>query len=138
MRIGAGIALTAGLLGIAGCGRSGPATYPVHGQIRTAPGGLEALVGSHVEAARVDDERIRSSGIIQPDGSFDLEMHQAGAVLCGAEAGKYKVRIIPADENRTDRRRVLDAIGSRVLTFKTTPFVIDVPSDAVTIDVSKR
>ena len=131
--------LTAALLGVAGCGRGGPATYPVEGRLEVVGADIALLAGSFIEAARVDDPSVRSSGVIEADGTFSLDTQYAGSILHGATAGKHQVRILLNDDDRKANRLAQKTLPTRYLAFQTSGLVIDVPSDAcVTLQVSAR
>jgi hypothetical protein len=125
-----------GLLGVLGCDRVGPKTYPVRGKVELVSGDVRELAGSHVEAALAGDPAVRSSGEIQPDGSFSLQTLHAGVILRGAPEGDYQVRIILADEGGGRRRRPLD---HRLLQFGTSGLSFRVPASGdLTLRLAQR
>jgi hypothetical protein len=131
--------LAASLLGVAGCGRGGPATYPVEGRLEFAGADIAVLTGSYLEAARVDNPSERSSGVLEADGSFNLQTQRAGSIFHGAAAGKYQVRILLADDDRKTHRLAQSQLPTRYLAFQTSGLTIEVPtSDAVTLRVLAR
>ncbi|HEX3313584.1 MAG TPA: hypothetical protein VHR72_01780 [Gemmataceae bacterium] len=131
--------IAASLLGVAGCGRSGPATIPVEGRLELAGANIAVLAGSYIEAARVDDPSVRSSGVIEADGTFALETQRGGSIARGAPAGKYQVRILLNDDDRKSHRLAQKTLPTRYLAFQTSGLVIDVPTDdAITLRVSAR
>jgi hypothetical protein len=133
------ILMTAIVLGALGCGRGGPATYPVEGRLEFAGADIAVLAGSYLEAARVDNPSERSSGIIESDGTFTLQTQHAESILHGATAGKYQVRILLADDDRKVRRLAQSLLPTRYLAFQTSGLTIEVPTgDGVTLRVLAR
>ena len=138
-RVRTGIVLMVLLLNVLGCGRGGPKVYSTRGKVELLGADVKLLAGSFVEAALISDANVRSSGVIQPDGSFKLGTHHAGSVVNGAGEGKYQVRIVLADDDKQAYRQAVTAIAPRFLDFKTSGLFIDVPSSAdVTIELSPR
>jgi hypothetical protein len=126
-------------LGVFGCGRNGPATYPVEGKVELAGADVKNLAGSHIEAVLASDSAVRASGQIQDDGRFSLDTLHAGAIFHGAPEGNYRVRIIIADDDPASRRRAALLVSPRFLDDKTSGLSIDVPtSGEVTIAISPR
>lgn len=123
----------------AGCGQSGPKTYPVAGKVVLTAGDASKLAGHHVEAALEGDSAVRAFGIIGADGSFTLETLQAGAIQKGAREGKYQVRILPADEDDDGRKLKRPPVAARHLKFETSGLSIQVPANGeVTLAVATR
>jgi hypothetical protein len=116
-----------------GCGKNGPATYPVQGVVELTGAEVQHLAGGHVEIALVSDPAVRASGAIQADGRFQLETIRAGNILPGAQAGEYRVRIILTEEDSKSRRQAAQAVAPRFLDFKTSGLTLEVPvgSDVV-------
>ena len=107
-----------GLFAIAGCGGpAGPKTYPVKGQVQLAGGEVKVLAGHNVEAALETDSTVRAYGLIQDDGSFELETLRAGVLQSGAAEGKYRVRVALSDDDPEARNRATQAVNPRFLTF---------------------
>jgi len=132
------LTLTASLLSTVGCGGGNP-TYPVEGRLEFTGADIAVLAGSYLEAARVDNPSVRSSGVIEPDGAFALETQDAGTIRRGATAGKYQVRIILNDDDRKARGLAQKTLPTRYLAFQTSGLVIDVPNDdGVTLHVLAR
>ena len=127
-RVAAGL-LAAGLIAAAGCGRGGPETYPVTGRVLHSSGGEAALAGSYVEAVLQGDPTVRASGVIGPDGSFELATLLGGTILEGAREGTYSVRIIPNDEDAASTRRAAAAVAPRYLSFETSGLTLRVPPE---------
>src|SRR5689334_17096083 len=96
-RVLACLLLVASVLASNGCGRNGRKLHAVRGRVALQNADVKLLSGSFVEFALVTDPTIRSSGIIQPDGSFRLETLENGSTRAGIAAGKYRVRIVVAD-----------------------------------------
>jgi hypothetical protein len=134
-----GIALMVLLVNVAGCGRGGPKLHSTKGKVELTGADVKLLAGSFVEAALISDVNVRSSGVIQPDGSFKLGTFHAGSVVNGAGEGKYQVRIVLADDNNQAYQQAEAAIAPRFLDFTTSGLFIDVPSSAdVKIELSPR
>ena len=112
------LVLILALLSILGCGRGGPRTHSIKGKVELASGDVKLLAGSFVEAALISDSNVRSSGVIQPDGSFKLGTLHAGSVVNGAGEGKYQVRILLADDDNQAYRQAVTAIAPRFLDFR--------------------
>lgn len=128
-RLALAIVAAAGM-GVLGCGRGGPRTYPVSGKLDLAGGDLSALSGGHIDAALRDDPTVRASGEIRPDGSFALQTFDGGVIRQGAREGSYRVRIILDDEDPAGKQRARRAIARRFLSFETSGLSIRVPSES--------
>jgi hypothetical protein len=124
----ASVGTAAVLMSLVGCGSGGPRTYAVRGKVELAPQQGALLAGAHVEAALTGDPRVRAWGVIQADGSFALESRFAGALRKGAPEGKYLVRILLADEDRTVHSRQQSAVAERFLFFETSGLELQVPA----------
>lgn len=118
-----------GLVALTGCGRD---TYPVEGTLEVQ-GDVSALAGSIIEAAVDGDPERRASGEIQPDGTFVLETLKDGRIRKGVREGTYRVRIIPSDDDRQVRRRVLSTVGPRYLKFQTSGMTLTVPTNEAVV-----
>jgi hypothetical protein len=126
-------------LGVAGCGPAGPKTYPVRGRVEFTGGDVGQLAGSNVEAALENEPTVRASGVIEPDGAFTLATLDAGVLRKGAKEGKYRARIILAEEDATGKRRRPPPLAPRFLQFATSGLALQVPtSGEVTLKVSSR
>ena len=128
-----------GLLVLAGCGESGPKTYPVSGKVALAGGDVQKLVGHSVEAALDGDTNVRATGIIGPDGTFTLETLLDGKITKGAREGTYRVRIFPADEDDSGKKLRKPPIAARHFKFETSGLSFQVPTKGeVALEVSPR
>lgn len=116
------------LLSIAGCGPSGPKTYPVSGKLDLPGGDVSPLAGSTVEIASAADPQVRAAGEIMPDGRFELETLHAGQMRSGALQGEYKARIVLADDDRATRQRAAKAVAKKYLSFETSGLTVSVPA----------
>lgn len=124
---------------LAGCGPDGPTAHPVSGRVELAAGDVGQLAGSVVEASSVADPTVRASGEIQPDGSFRLESLHAGVVRTGVLEGRYRVRIVPNNEDGPTRKRAARAVAPRFQKFEASGLTLTVPADAaVTLAVAAR
>jgi hypothetical protein len=139
-RIRAAVAAAVGLWVVAGCGPSGPKTYPVTGRVEIAGGNASHLAGNNVEAALDSDSTVRASGVIEADGRFTLETLHAGNILKGAQAGTYKARIVLGDEGDKESRRLARAaVHPRFLQFESSGLTFQVPAEGdVVLQVSPR
>jgi hypothetical protein len=120
-----------------GCG-SKPPTYPVQGMITLLDGDINVLADSHVELELEGDSTVRASGVIDSDGRFEVHSLHKGQVLHGALAGRYRVRVVLADEDK-DRRKKGSPIRRQFLDFKTSGLVVTVPTqEPLALAVSRR
>ena len=115
------------LLTLVGCADGTPKVYPVTGKVVFASGDLSKLAGHHVEAALEGDPNVRAAGVIGADGSFALETLYNGKILKGAPEGKYKVRILPADEDDNGKRLKKPPVAKRHLAFDDSGLSLQVP-----------
>jgi predicted small lipoprotein YifL len=122
------ITAAVGLFALAGCGESGPKTYPVKGKVALIGGDVQKLVGHSVEAALDGDTNVRATGIIGPDGTFTLETLQDGKIKKGAREGTYRVRIFPADEDDNGKKLRKPPIAARHFKFETSGLSFQVPA----------
>ncbi|OWK34746.1 hypothetical protein FRUB_09588 [Fimbriiglobus ruber] len=116
------------MVGLAGCGKSGPKTYPVALKLDIDGGSPSSLAGSTIEVMRENDPATRASGEIHADGTASVETLQAGVLYKGAIEGKYLVRIIPTDDDKEARRRAVQAMGTRYRRFETSGLTFQVPA----------
>jgi hypothetical protein len=129
----------AALLALAGCADGTPKVYPVTGKVTLSGGDLSKLAGHHVEAALEGDPNVRAAGIIAADGSFALETLYNGKILKGAPEGKYKVRILPADEDDDGKKLKKPPVAKKHLTFDASGLSLQVPPPGeVTLELSPR
>jgi hypothetical protein len=127
------------LVAVSGCGAHGVKTYPVKGKVEIKDGDVALLAGSHVELMQESDPDIRSSGKIEPGGNFSLQTQHQGKIVVGAPEGKYKVRIVLADESDEGvPKRKGDPIHKRFLDFNTSGLSVTVPSGDYTVSLSKK
>lgn len=115
-------------LALFGCGPDLPTTYPVEGKVQFPGGDLKLLHGSNVEAALVNDRKVRASGEIGEDGGFKLQTLYKGQVLPGAIEGKYQVRILLNDDNRKRQWQAYGALAPRFMKFDESGLSFDVPA----------
>ncbi len=139
-RRAAGVAAALALFALVGCGSGGPPTHAVRGKVVVEGGDIKPLVGSSVELELESDPKVRASGPIHEDGSFELGMLHEGKSLVGALAGKYRARIVPGGEDedlaKWAKRR---PIHPRFEDFKTSGLTITVPpSGDITLKLSKK
>jgi hypothetical protein len=139
MRLNGAVAVVAAGLMTLGCGRDGPETHPVSGRVVLTGGDAGQLAGHHVEAVLESDPAVRASGVIGPDGTFALETLDAGAVRKGARAGRYRARVVPAEENEDGKKLRKPPVAARHLKFETSGLSFSVPAtEEVKLVVSPR
>jgi hypothetical protein len=127
------------MLGVAGCGDSGPKTYPVNGRIVLEGGETSPLTGHNIEASLNGEPTVRASGVIDDAGGFKLETLHAGAVLKGAREGTYTVRIVLSDDDKQKLRQARQAISPRYLKFETSGLSIQVPAaEDVKLELTRK
>jgi predicted small lipoprotein YifL len=128
-----------GLMSVIGCGNSGPKMHPVKGKVELDAGEVKHLAGSNIEAALESDPTVRSSGVINEDGSFTLETLDAGVIKKGAREGFYVVRLILPDDDKDARRAAAKTLNKRFLSFETSGLALQVPASGdVVLRVSPR
>jgi predicted small lipoprotein YifL len=92
------------LFHLAGCGQSGPPTYPVKGRVIFPDGDVKQLAGCIVEFQLQNDHRVRASGEVKEGGDFTLGTYHDGELLQGVIEGMYQARIILTDADDEDGR----------------------------------
>ncbi len=127
-RAWAAAACVAVVVAAAGCD-SGPVTHPVNGRLELPGGDVAKLAGSTIEVSKEGEPGQRSGGTIQADGRFTLETLYAGKIRDGALEGRYKARIIPADDDTAARKRAAGAVAGKYLKFETSGLSVSVPAD---------
>jgi hypothetical protein len=82
---------------------------------------------------------VRAAGVIGPDGGFSLETLHAGVILKGAREGRYRVRILRAEEDDDGRKLKKPPVAARFLLFESSGLAIDVPAaGGVTLELRSR
>jgi hypothetical protein len=123
----------------AGCSGGGVKTYPVQGKVEIKDGDAGLLTGSHVELRHETDEMLRPSGKITAGGSFSVETLHQGEILPGAPEGKYRARIILADESDEGvPKRPANPLHKRFLDFNTSGLSFTVPSGEYNVALSRK
>lgn len=123
---------------LCGCSGSSFKTHAVQGRVELTDGEAEALVGSIVEFMQDADPLVRASGKIMPGGTFTMETLHQGEVISGVPEGSYKARIILSDDDDTGAaKKGGQPVHKRFLDFKTSGLSCTVPSDSVTLKVSR-
>lgn len=135
-----GVVLAAALLGAAGCGEGGLKTYPVRGTVVLAGGDVKQLADCHVELVHETDPDARPSGLIGPDGRFEVQTLYKGKTLNGAPEGSYKARIILASSDDGERpKRPGRPVHARFLDANTSGLTYKVPADGeITVNLSAK
>jgi hypothetical protein len=120
------------LLGLlAGCGPSGPKTYPVQGKVVTAKAeDQKRLQGKGIEFQSTTEPNTRAFGVLQADGSFTVSTYRLGATAPGAIEGTHKARLqidMASDEdNPTPKKKV--TVDRKYTRFETSGWEITVPT----------
>lgn len=118
----------------AGCGRDG--SHRVSGIVFVTGGPVADLAGSTLEVALENDRTVRGFGLIEPDGRFELEALQNGAIRRRLPQGTYLVRILPNEADDDARERAEQAIAPRYLDFASSGLTFSVPAGRVTLEVA--
>ena len=85
------------------------------------------------------DSGIRPSGKITSSGGFSLQTLLGGKLLSGAPEGKYKVRIILADESDEGvPKRKGDPISKKYYDFATSGLTMTIPGGDYNLSLSKK
>lgn len=127
------------LLAAVGCGPSGPKTHPVEGRVTLAGGDAKRLAGHHLEVVLEGDPSVRASGVIGGDGAFGLETLHAGEILKGVPEGKYRVRVLRAEEGDDGKRLPAPPVAAKYLKFESSGLTLSVPPPGpVTFDLAPR
>jgi predicted small lipoprotein YifL len=127
-------ALVAGiLLALAGCGPSGPKTYPVQGKVVTTKADdLKLLAGQAVEFQSTTEPETRGFGQIQADGSFTISTYRQGVSLPGAVEGTHKVRLmidLGGDGEDARPRKTKWPFDRKYTQFESSGWTITVPTE---------
>lgn len=127
---------------IAGCGSSGPKTYPVSGKVTI--GGKPAS-NCRIDFHPVDTSNQVASGHVGNDGSYTLYTGTTGTP--GAMAGKYKVVLVPdsggdtsymeSNSDAGERPPIAksDVIPKEYTDASTTPKEVEVTSGTRNLDI---
>lgn len=123
---------------IAGCFGSKLKTHPVNGKVEMTDGEVAPLAGSIIEFMQQADPLVRASGKISSDGAFKMETLHQGEIIAGVPEGVYAARIILSDEDENGNpKKGGMPIHRRFLDFNTSKWTVTVPSESVTLKVSK-
>jgi hypothetical protein len=109
---------------LTGCGNG--LTHPVQGKVVLAEGNIEDFRDAYVEFELEGDSTVRGSGPIGADGRFRLERIHNGEVEPGLPAGKYRGRLLLADDG-TAAKKSRALVPRRYLDFKTSGLTLTVP-----------
>lgn len=127
------------VLGLTGCGQSGPRTHPVSGTVVLPGGDVSHLAGSTVELVSEADPAVRASGEVRPDGRFTLETLHEGVIKKGALEGAYRARLVLPDDDPQVKKQAARAIDPRFTQFQTAGLSVTVPAAGdVTLTVAPR
>ena len=122
-----------------GCGGHNVKTHPVQGRLNVKNGNIALLAGHTIEVALDADPKVRAAGVIQDDGTFELETVQGAAVLKGALPGAYKARIVLGDDDPAKRNGALKAFDPRYFNFEKSGLALAVPSpDSPSLTILRR
>lgn len=132
--------LVLALLALAGCGESGPTTFPVSGKVVFADGDVKKLAGSNVEFQMESDRKVMAYGAIAEDGTFSMQMLYQGKQVQGVVEGAYRARIQLTGEDGEDGAPPKNApIHPRFLSFDKSRLSFKVPAQGdITVKVSRR
>jgi len=123
-RLRNGVVVVLSVVGVSGCGGSGPTTHPVAGRVEVSGGNAAQLAGHHVEIVRTDDSTVRAAGVIDESGRFTVETLDAGQRRSGAREGTYHARLILADEGDG---RPKPKVPKKYLDANTSGWTVQVP-----------
>jgi hypothetical protein len=130
MRIAGFLFLSAVITSLAGCGPSGPKTYPVSGKVvMDKPDSQKLLDGQGIEFMSETEPTTRAFGQLKADGSFTVTTLRLGLTAAGAIEGKHKARLqINMGEDDDGRPRKKKWLINRKFTqFETSGWEITVP-----------
>ena len=116
------------LFGTTGCGPTGPKTHVVKGQVQLPDGDIKVLAGHALQVIQENNPQIQAYADIKPDGSFALETYDQGEIRKGALEGRYKARIVLADDDAEIRAQAVRAVPPAYLQFETSDLTIEVPA----------
>lgn len=123
-RLRNGVAVLLSMVGVSGCGGSGPTTHPVAGRVELSGGNAAQLAGHHVEIVRADDPTVRAAGVIDESGRFAVQTLDGGHVQSGAREGTYRARLILTDEGDA---RPKPKVPKKYLDVNTSGWTVQVP-----------
>jgi hypothetical protein len=127
------------LFWLVGCGGPSIKTHPVSGKVEIKDGDAAVLTGSTIELKHQSDESLRPYGNFDSAGNFTVKTVHQGEVLEGAPEGQYSARIVLADESDEGvPKRKGEVIHRRFLNFETSGLSVTVPSDQVTVTLSRK
>lgn len=122
------IAIAVAVVGLSGCSGGGSDVVSVEGHIRLAQGESGILVGHTIEAVSELDPLVRAHATIRDGGAFAFESLLEGVVRNGILPGRYRARIVIADDDDDIRRQAANAIPARMLDISTSDLVFEVPA----------
>ncbi len=122
-RIRHGALVLLSVVGVSGCGGTGPATHPVSGTVQLN-GDTAQLAGHHVELVRADDPTVRAAGVIDEGGRFNVETLDNGQRHSGAREGTYRARLVLSDEGDG---RPKPKVPKKYLDANTSGWTVQVP-----------
>jgi hypothetical protein len=123
----------------AGCSGQAGKTHPVSGKVEVKDGDVAMLTGSSVQLVQDADESIRPYGNIDASGNFTVKTLYQGNIVQGAPEGKYKARIMLADESDEGvPKRKGNPIHPRYLDFQASGLSFTVPSSDYTVSLSRK
>jgi hypothetical protein len=134
-----GAALFSLLLLFAGCSSQPIKTQPVSGNVQIKDGDAAILTGSTIELQSESDETLRPYGNIDSSGKFTVKTLYQGKLLAGAPEGKYKARLILADQGDEGvPKRKGNEVHRRFFEFGKSGLSISVPSADYTVVLSRQ
>ena len=134
------------LIGLSGCGSTGPAYTPTSGQVFNGTQPAEGAQVTFVPLDGTDERAVLPSGIVGADGTFTVSTYDPATrkTRAGAPPGKYAVLVtwypqVGLDSpNRGEPKS--DRLGGRYKDATTSPFraeVKDSPTELAPIRVSE-
>jgi hypothetical protein len=135
---GSAIVAALSLVLLSGCSSQSIKTHPVSGKVEIKDGDAALLVGSGVELKHESDETLRPMGNIDASGNFIVKTIHQGEILEGAPEGKYKARIILADESDEGvPKRKGNPFHPRYLDFEKSGLSFTVPSGEYNVSLAQ-
>jgi hypothetical protein len=124
--------VVAALIGLAGCGESGPKIYPVRGQVVVTDGDVKQLAGCNIDFQQEGNSKVWGYGLIEEDGRFALGIRHEGKRLSGVPEGTYQVRIQGSEDNPP-------RVHKRYQGYATSGLSFQVPTEGdLTLTVSRK
>jgi hypothetical protein len=125
------------LIEAAGCGPSGPETFPVTGKVvYKGRGNVSQLTGGRVRFQSVSDPSLVAVGEIEDTGAFSLGSFLKDKALPGVPAGQYKARVEPPVDD--EEGKPLPVLHPRYLSFDKSGLTFTVPVEGEIVITVER